>query len=327
MTRVRLGQVAVPMVLGLLVACESAVAMQFGSFFLDDGRAAIVARGPIVEGDTERLRQTAAALPRTSTIAAIILDSPGGDVLVGEELAEIVSKLHLPVFVLSGSECSSACFLVFACASRRIVATDALIGVHSASDSGKETIPSLALTTAFARDAAACGVPPAIIGKMVETPPGRLAWLTPNDLALMGVSVAPDATAETEHSPPLAAPYAALPSAQSPAASNGFPNVQASRTPPDTATGEQSTSLTFQQGLADRRAWEEYFNGLTGDFRAGAESWAERRSTPKPGSCYAATHSDLGAWTAGCLAAQQRLGPSDRRRKAEPDYRLGWNAY
>jgi hypothetical protein len=301
--------------------------MQFGSFFLDDGRAAIVARGPIVEGDTERLRHKVAALIQTSAIAGIILDSPGGDVFVGEELAEIVSNLHLPVFVLNGSECSSACFLVLACASRRIVATDALIGVHSASDGGKETIPSLAMTTAFARDAAACGVPPAIIGKMVETPPGRLAWLTPNDLALMGVSVAPDATTETEHSPP-AAPYAALPSAQGgPPASSGVPNVQASRTPADTSAGEQSTSLAFQQGLADRRAWEEYFNALTGEFRAGAESWAERRSTPKPGSCYGGNHIDLGAWTAGCVAAQQRLGPSDRRRKEQPDYRLGWNAY
>jgi hypothetical protein len=28
----------------------------------------------------------------------------------------------------------------------------------------------------------------------------------------------------------------------------------------------------------------------------------------------------------GCVAAQQRLAPSDVRRKTEPDYRLGWNS-
>src|SRR6516164_1820207 len=29
----------------------------------------------------------------------------------------------------------------------------------------------------------------------------------------------------------------------------------------------------------------------------------------------------------GCVAAQRQFAPSDVRRKAEPDYRQGWNAY
>jgi hypothetical protein len=58
----------------------------------------------------------------------------------------------------SGSQCSSACFLLFAAAGQRAVAPDALIGVHSASDNGQENINSMAFTTAFAREAAAYGV-------------------------------------------------------------------------------------------------------------------------------------------------------------------------
>jgi hypothetical protein len=45
------------------------------------------------------------------------------------------------------------------------------------------------LTTAFARDAATYGVPDAIIGKMVQTEPGGMSWLTPADLQPMNVVV------------------------------------------------------------------------------------------------------------------------------------------
>ena len=89
-----------------------------------------------------------------------------------------------------------------------------------------------------------------------------------------------------------------------------------------------STSASaFDAGLADRRAYEEWFTSLTGDFKRGVEYWAAQRSLPKPGSCYLGDGTSAGPWTQGCLAAQRRLTPTDVRRKAEPDYRQGWNAY
>jgi hypothetical protein len=90
--------------------------------------------------------------------------------------------------------------------------------------------------------------------------------------------------------------------------------------------GNSSTS-PFDAGLADRRAIEEWFAALTGDFKKGAEYWAGQLSLPKPGSCYLADGTSAGEWTQGCLAAQRQLAPSDVRRKAEPDYRRGWNTY
>jgi len=59
-----------------------------------------------------------------------------------------------------------------------MAASDALVGVHSANENQQETDVSLAVTTLMARDAAKDGIPPAIIGKMVETTPGRVEWLT-----------------------------------------------------------------------------------------------------------------------------------------------------
>ena len=75
---------------------------------------------------------------------------------------------------------------------------NALIGVHSASYNSGGNVASMELTTAFARDAATYGVPDAIIGKMVQTEPGRMSWLTPDDLKPMDVVILTAATARSQ---------------------------------------------------------------------------------------------------------------------------------
>lgn len=92
-----------------------------------------------------------------------------------------------------------------------------------------------------------------------------------------------------------------------------------------TSPPKPQPSAAYRQGQADREGWEAWFGTLTGDDRAGAEYWAGQRSSPNPGSCNVAPSSAGTDWTAGCIAAQQRLAASDVRRKREPDYRLGWN--
>jgi hypothetical protein len=79
----------------------------------------------------------------------------------------------------------------------------------------------------------------------------------------------------------------------------------------------------FRDGHADRQAWEAWFNGLSGVFRAGAEFWASHRSGPSPPDC--ASTSDV-AFRTGCEEAKKRLDESDRRRHTEADYKAGWNS-
>jgi len=88
-----------------------------------------------------------------------------------------------------------------------------------------------------------------------------------------------------------------------------------------------AVSPAFTQGNTDRQSWETWYNGLSGEYQAGALFWSGQRSLPHPAPCQTQGGRDLGAWTAGCMAAQQRLALTDVRRKAEPDYRLGWNAW
>ncbi len=86
------------------------------------------------------------------------------------------------------------------------------------------------------------------------------------------------------------------------------------------SAGAQQTP-SFQAGSDDRSAYEQWFSGLSGEYRSGAEFWAGHRSIPREAHC-----GGSGDQLAGCLAAQQRLAPIDARRRSEPDYRLGWNS-
>jgi hypothetical protein len=86
-----------------------------------------------------------------------------------------------------------------------------------------------------------------------------------------------------------------------------------------------SYPAAYVDGKQDRRAWEAWFAGLSGDFRQGADWWAGVRSTPNPPTCSKAPGTDRMAAFKGCNEAKTRLASADRRRRAEPDYRAGWN--
>lgn len=105
------------------------------------------------------------------------------------------------------------------------------------------------------------------------------------------------------------------------------PNRDGSASTSPSSPSAPNQSLAFSNGSADRRTWESWFAGLSGDFRRGAEFWAGVRSNPNPGSCYDAQGRSYGNFTDGCLAAQKFLNHVDQRRRAEPEYRAGWNNY
>ena len=86
-------------------------------------------------------------------------------------------------------------------------------------------------------------------------------------------------------------------------------------------------SPSYAAGLADRTSYETWFASLTGDYKEGVLYWVGQRSLREPGPCVTATASLGSQWSQGCLVAKQRLDPMDNRRKAEPEYRAGWNSF
>jgi hypothetical protein len=119
------------------------LALQYRRLPLDAPAVLILLRGPIISGDFDRFMEFLKTMPPADRIA-FALDSPGGNVLEAEKLARVIKRLDAAAFVGEESECSSACFLLFAAASRRIVSPEALIGVHSVSENGEETEASMA---------------------------------------------------------------------------------------------------------------------------------------------------------------------------------------
>lgn len=157
----------------------------------DGGKMLLSLRGVIGDGDAGRFDVVLAMLRTRSTIVGLVIDSKGGDLLEAEAMAETIRKDNLPVAVVNGASCASACFLLFAAGSLRFVTPDSRVGVHSASAGHGEDMRTLAATTAMARDARGYGVPDAIVGRMVTTRWNAVAWLSPGELASMDVHVLP----------------------------------------------------------------------------------------------------------------------------------------
>jgi hypothetical protein len=86
-------------------------------------------------------------------------------------------------------------------------------------------------------------------------------------------------------------------------------------------------SAAYSDGLVDRSAYEQWTASLGSAEHDGAMFWAAERSKPHPLPCTAHGDDPNSPWVAGCNAARLRLAPADARRKSEPEYRLGWNAY
>ena len=131
-------------------------------------------------------------LSPTARIVGFTLDSAGGNVMEARIFAQVIQgKPALQAYVADHRECSSACFLIWAAARYRQASPTASIGVHSISVYGQEAFDTKAWTTDLARELAIENVSPAVIGKLVSTPPSEISWLTPADLKSMNVEIVP----------------------------------------------------------------------------------------------------------------------------------------
>jgi hypothetical protein len=289
-----------------LVACPVR-AMQFEQVQISATEVIINGRGPIVKGDMGRLEQALAEVPPARQLSALALDSPGGNVVEGELLGRLISTRKVAVVIPSNSKCVSACFLLLAASPKRLAASDALVGVHSASESGEETLAALAVTARMAQDAAALGIPPALIGKMVQTAPGRVEWLTRSDLSSMNVSVFDDDT---------------------PAVVRRMNTTSVRRLDPATPPAPPKTSapLDFAAGLEERRDWDTWLGGLRGPYRDGVTFAQAQIGLQRPASCYGPGGISRGDFTPGCELARQRLTQTNARIRGSPDYAAGWNS-
>lgn len=164
---------------------------EFSSTQTQDGKIIIVLNGSIADGDVTKFKSIIqTANTGGKAVYAIRLNSPGGSLVEGVQLAEIIKYAKMATSVPAGSSCASACFVAFAAGIEKFVSYSGSVGVHGASDSsGRETTQSSAATVSMARIVKELGVPAGIIGKMVVTPPHQVVWLSPDDLRSMGTKM------------------------------------------------------------------------------------------------------------------------------------------
>jgi hypothetical protein len=231
---------------GIVLASVGSIAMaaDLKPSTLKDGRVIIAISGEISPGDSDALKAAIKTANDAGKLATSIrLNSEGGNLLEGVRLAEVVKFAKMATNVGQGATCASACFLIFAAGETKFANYSAKVGVHGASDKGEETVRSGAATVSMARVAKDLGVPPAIIGRMVVTPPNDMVWLSPSDLQSMGTTMIgkPAQTAAGNESAP---PQQLSPQAPTDLA----PTVKASAPTWDTVVkGNQTLSRTEQR--------------------------------------------------------------------------------
>jgi hypothetical protein len=160
---------------------------------------AVALDGEIVPGDADKLnsvlRYRASHGHETEYLR---LNSPGGNVLAGSQIAEIVHNMGIKVVVGPYEECSSVCMLVYAAGTSRVFTSTSSLGVHSAiaptassaetGGYGENTV-SLAATALLAREMTAYGTPSPIVVRLMSTPGTDIAWLNNDELTQGGWSI------------------------------------------------------------------------------------------------------------------------------------------
>ena len=142
-------------------------------------------RGDFRDGDYARFKSQ---FRKTDVVIGLDLSSDGGDFEEGVQIANLAHEKKLSVYV--AEECNSVCAFVFFAATKRYLAQDSRIGVHSISNSREiEDLSSMRLTLKLARLSAKLGVPKSAIGKLVTTPPSNITYLDAGDLSGLDTSV------------------------------------------------------------------------------------------------------------------------------------------
>ena len=147
-----------------------------------DSAVVLILRGAVSVGDYHRLKK----LLEDGSVVGLEIRSGGGSLEEGLDIARVVRDKALVVY--ASRECDSACALIFFAAKERYIGPRCKIGVHSVSNEhGKEDGDSVRTTVRMSRLLVGLGVPPAVIGKLVATPPAKITYLDNRDFVDLNV--------------------------------------------------------------------------------------------------------------------------------------------
>jgi hypothetical protein len=117
----------------IALSSHSAAAMDFSTKQLSDGDRFVLAKGEIVDGDTERLRIALQSVARNRYgNKEMALESGGGLVAEALKMVALMDNEKVSTIVLPGATCASACAqIVFLAGVHRVVADGGQLGFHT----------------------------------------------------------------------------------------------------------------------------------------------------------------------------------------------------
>lgn len=164
----------------------------------------VVVTGEIVQGDGERFAERVQDLDR----AIITLTSPGGHVLSGLRIGQLIRDRGFFTLVPDQAICASSCGLIWLAGRKRFMEPGAHIGFHAAyivrRGRAQESGAGNALIGAYL---SRLGLSDRAIVYVAQAAPDEMSWLTPATAGRLGL----DLTVLTPHQTQPPAPQTALP--------------------------------------------------------------------------------------------------------------------
>ncbi len=178
--------------LALLIGLStSASAATVDGFLNNEGKVVVTLEGEIKPGDAKKIQDIInMSRGKNRQVIAVRLNSPGGNLMEGVNIADIVNDNKLATVVMNNTMCASACFIAFAAGHEKWASARSSLGVHGAANKdGKQDADSMTATIVMAKILNMMHVPPSVIGKMVITPPEEMVWLKLPDMKEWDVHV------------------------------------------------------------------------------------------------------------------------------------------
>ncbi len=161
--------------------------LEFEPLDLPGRTGAVLLTGSIAPGDATRFGTW--LQERDDPPGAIALHSPGGSVQDALEIGRLIRAAGVPVVVVSGASCFSACPYVLAGGAVREVSRGAFIGVHQHYFGENTYLPAFLLVSDIQVGQgevmaylAEMGIDPMLMAKALVTPPDEIYILTPDEL-------------------------------------------------------------------------------------------------------------------------------------------------
>lgn len=175
------------------LAIGPAAAMTFSTSVSPDGKRAVLAKGQITAGDSDRLRVALKSVDRDSSGNKILrLDSSGGSVMEAFLMVEVMDRERVSTVVPAGAACASACAqILFLSGFHRTVEAGGRLGLHSCYDP-RERSRSVLCNELIAQNAVARGTPyGSIMAFMHLGAPTEMRWLDAPDADCWGFTRQP----------------------------------------------------------------------------------------------------------------------------------------